>query len=88
MMQVNDEYAVVKDMPVATPREAGGAKPGDNGLQSLRVPASEQPTTTSAGNDLLASHDIPKHPCSLWGFLVSPLKITHHAMACSPRGKM
>lgn len=50
MMQVNDEYAVVKDMPVATTREAGGAKPGDNGLQSLRVPAPEQPTTNSAGN--------------------------------------
>lgn len=49
LTKVNDEYAVVKDMPVATTREAGGAKPGDNGLQSLRVPAPEQPTTTSAG---------------------------------------
>jgi hypothetical protein len=49
MMQVNDEYAAVKDMPVANTRETGGAKPGDNGLQSLRVPAPEQPTTNSAG---------------------------------------
>ena len=30
MRQVNDEYAVVKDMPVASTREAVGAKPVDN----------------------------------------------------------
>jgi hypothetical protein len=47
MMQVNDEYAAVKDMPVASTREAGGAKQGDNGLQGLRVPAPQQPTTNS-----------------------------------------
>jgi len=64
MTQVNDEYSVVKDMPVANPRESAGAKPGDNGLQSLRVPAPEQPTT-SAGivDDLRFSYFILKY---LW----------------------
>ena len=47
MLQVNDEYAVVKDMPVASTREGGGAKPRDNGLQRLRVPASEQHITNA-----------------------------------------
>ena len=47
MRQVNDEYAAVKDMPVASTREAVGAKPVDNGLQGLRVPAPQQPTTDS-----------------------------------------
>lgn len=51
MMQVNDEYAAVKDMPVASMKEAGGAKPGDNGLQGLRVPAPQQPTTNSGNTD-------------------------------------
>lgn len=46
-MQVNDEYVVVKDMPVPSTREGGGAKLGDNGLQSLRVPAPEQPGTNA-----------------------------------------
>lgn len=53
-MQVNDEYAAVKDMPAASTRENVGAKPGDNGLQSLRVPGSEQPTTNAGIIDTLS----------------------------------
>ena len=47
MRQVNGEYGVVKDMPVASTREAVGAKLVDNELQGLRVPAPQQPTTDS-----------------------------------------
>ncbi|KAG0574283.1 hypothetical protein KC19_VG250400 [Ceratodon purpureus] len=49
--KVNDEYAAVKDMPLE--KSAGGAKPGDYGLEGLRIPASQQPITnsgTSSGN--------------------------------------
>ena len=53
---------------VANPREsAAGAKPGDNGLQSVRVPGPEQPTT-SAGivDDLKFSYFILKYLCCIF----------------------
>jgi len=66
MMQVDDEYTAVKDMPVANQREAGGAKPGDNGLQSLRVPAPEQPTTNAGIVDNFGfSYIILRHLCCI-----------------------
>lgn len=44
---MNDEYAAIKDVPNLAPRDSGGAAPGDNGLQSLRLPAPEQPSTNA-----------------------------------------
>ena len=69
MMQVNDEYAAVKDMPLE--KSAGGAKPGDYGLEGLRIPASQQPITNSGVADNFGVCLGESHICALtWGIRV------------------